>query len=403
MELEALRPEDAGMSLESLSRINDLLQKAILQRCIPGAVALVMRKGRTVYFNNLGMKSLEKKEAQEKDDIFAIASMTKAITSVALMMLYEEGKFNLESPISDFIPEFKKVSVLREFNRTHLTYIPEPLNRPLSIRHLMTHTSGIGYAFLDRRIKDLNLKLGGISPYKNLKDNMSYFAQLPLLHQPGEKWTYGYSTDILGHLIEILSNMSLDRFFEKRIFQPLQMSDTHFHLPPDKFSRYTTRYLKTAGNQLAALPKTLPDKSRTLFLSGGGGLVSTAPDYGRFLQMLLNGGLLEGKRLLSPQTVQLMTRNQIGSLRIQEKEFLFLSGLDHFGLGFMIYSPEGVRHRKINPGSYGWAGSYNTWYWVDPKAELLGILLTQVIPFSDRESVRLYEQFQNLVYDAIVY
>ena len=402
METEALSPENVGMSFSGLNRINELLQQAIRVRNIPGAVALVARRGQAVYFNSLGMKSLETQRSNEKDDIFVAASMTKAITSVALMTLYEEGKFSLDTPISDFIPEFKNASVINEFDKETLSFRSIPLIKPITIKHLLTHTSGIGYAFLDKRLKALSTKFGGISPRKNLKDNMQFFTQLPLLHQPGESWTYGYGTDVLGYLIEVLSNMPLDSFLEKKIFKPLLMQDTHFHLPQEKIQRFTTRYMKTIGNRLIALPKTTPDKSRNLFLSGGGGLLTTALDYGRFLQMLLNEGELEGKRVLKEETVQLMTQNHIDRLLVREREFLFLNGMEKFGLGFMIHTPESVRHRKINPGSYGWAGSYNTWYWVDPKAELFGILLTQVIPFSDQESVRLYEQFQNIVYDSIV-
>ena len=401
MEMESLKPETVGMSFQGLSRINELIQQAIRVRNIPGAVALVARKGQTVYFNSLGMKSLETQTPYEKDDIFVVASMTKAITTVALMMLYEEGKFSMDTPVWDFIPEFKKITVLDKFDKAQATFSSKPLKKPLTIRHLLTHTSGIGYAFLDSRLKALSTKLGGIAPYKTLKDNMSFFSQLPLLHQPGESWTYGYGTDIIGYLVELFSKMPLDAFFEKYIFKPLIMPDTHFHLPREKFNRFTTRYIKAIGNRLVGLPKTRPDKSRSLFLSGGGGLVTTALDYSRFLQMLLNEGELEGKRLLKQETVQLMTKNQIDKLRVKEKEFLFLNGEEKFGLGFMIHTPESVRHRKINPGSYGWAGSYNTWYWVDPKAELFGILLTQVIPFADQESVKLYEQFQHIVYDAI--
>ncbi|MDX2301822.1 MAG: serine hydrolase domain-containing protein [Microscillaceae bacterium] len=402
MEIEALRPEEVGMSLKGLNRINELIQQAIQRRSIPGAVGLIARKGHTVYLNSLGMNSLESNQSLKKDDIFVIASMTKAITSVAVMMLYEEGKFELDTPIADFIPEFRKSTVIQDFDKDQLSYTTQPLKQTITIRHLLNHTSGIGYAFLDARLRALNKKLGGISPHKTLRENMPYFAQLPLLHQPGESWTYGYSTDILGYLIEQVSKMTLDQFFEKKIFKPLLMNDTHFHLPPEKFDRYTTRYLKTLGNHLVALPKTLPDKSRNLFLSGGGGLLSTAFDYGRFLQMLLQGGTLDGKKILSPASIQLMTRNQIDRHHAYEKEFPFLNGLDKFGLGFMIYTPESVKHRKINAGSYGWAGSYNTWYWVDPKAEMYGILLTQVIPFSDQESVRLYEQFQDLTYEAML-
>ena len=347
------------------------------------------------------MKALETQTPYEKDDIFVVASMTKAITTVALMMLYEQGKFSLDTPVFEFIPEFRNVVVLNTFDKKQVTFSSSPVNNPLTIKHLLTHTSGIGYAFLDYRLKALSTKSGGIAPYKTLKDNMPFFSQLPLLHQPGENWTYGYGTDVVGYLVELLSKMPLDTFFEKNIFKPLLMQDTHFHLPREKFDRFTTRYIKTTGNRLVGLPKTRPDKSRSLFLSGGGGLVTTVLDYGRFLQMLLNEGELDGKRILRPETIHLMTKNQIDKLYVREKEFLFLNGQEKFGLGFMIHTPESVRHRKINPGSYGWAGSYNTWYWVDPKAELFGILMTQVIPFADQESVRLYGQFQDIVYDAI--
>lgn len=389
LELSALQPEKIGFSSTKLRAIDALFEIALVNHHIPGAVALVGSQGQAAYFKSVGLRCIEKEEAMQKDDIFAIASMTKAITTVAAMMLYEEGKFLMDQPVYEYLPEFKAVKMLH-------TQAPK---QAISIFHLLTHTSGIGYPFLHEPIKASAKALGGVDPSRSLKDNMSFFAQLPLLHSPGAQWTYGYSTDILGRLIEIWSGQKLDQFFQKRIFEPLGMQDTHFTLPVSKMPRLVTRYIKTVTGKLLGLPKRSPGMP---YLSGGGGLVSTALDYAKLLEMLLNQGKVGNQQLLSPMSIKAMTSNQIGKSWVQEKDFRFLSGHDKFGLGFLIYTSQGLGTRPVSPGSYGWLGSYNTWYWVDPKKNIYGILLTQVLPLADKPSTKLFHNFQDLVYEAML-
>ncbi len=401
MEMAALHPEEVGMSSILLKKVDQRLELATRKNEAPGVVALCARQGQVSYFKSFGFRSLEQRERMQKDDIFAIASMTKAITTVALMMLYEANKFDLDSPIAMYIPEFKHARVFR-FHDPAKKYIEtEPAQKPMNIRHLLTHTSGIGYPFLSKHLRHMSEHLGRIQPQKTLKENMPYFASLPLLNHPGAQWNYGYSTDILGHLIEVLSGLSLHQFFQQFLFNPLGMEDTFFHLPPAKWKRYTTRYARTSNGRLIDLPKHLSDPQKSKFLSGGGGLLSTAVDYGKFLQMLLNEGEYHGRRYLNRETVAMMTQNQIQHLHASEKEFSFLTGKDKFGLGFLVHTKEGLHQSSLSPGAYGWAGSYNTWYWVDPEQDLYGILLTQVVPFSDEISVQLYQDFQELIYGSI--
>ncbi len=398
----AATPAAAGFSAERLARIDKALQKGVDDGKVNGAIGLVIRDGKIVYYKSVGYDK-DPQTPLKKDAIFRIASQTKAITSVAVMMLYEEGKFLLDDRISQYIPEFRNPQVLDKFNKADTTYTTVPAKREITIRDLLTHTSGIGYAQIgtpeSNAIYAKAGVVGGIGVGKILlADKMKILGKLPLLHNPGEKWTYGLSIDVLGYLVEVTSGMSLDEFFRKRIFEPLGMKDTYFYLPKEKYNRLVTLYTEdTDTKKVKPTPATInlngeftrdyPASEGTYF-SGGGGLSSTIYDYALFLQMMLNGGEYNGKRLLSRSSVRLMTMNQIGTVN---------RGANKFGLGFSITTQEGSAQLPVNEGSYDWGGMFATTYWVDPKEKLIGLVYRNVYP----TSWPLPAMFKVLVYQAI--
>ena len=374
-------PASAGISEERLARIDGMLKEAILQNEIPGAVALIARNGKIVYHKAFGMADNESGRALKSDDIFRIASQTKAITSTAVMMLWEEGRFRMDDPISKFIPEFEHTGVLEAFNEKDSTFTTRPLERPITIRHLITHTSGIGYGMIDgdERFRKIYLKAGIIDAFTTepvkIGDNIKKLAKLPLHHQPGEKFTYSEGLDVLGYLIEIVSGMPLDQFFRERIFDPLGMEDTWFYLPDSKHDRLVsvqawqdekwTRFPATAYYD-----PDYPIKGARTFFAGGAGLSSTARDYATFLQMYLNQGELNGVRLLSRTTVQFMMANQIGSL--------LGDGGAYYGLAFGVLDQKGAdMGGRGSLGTFSWGGYFNTQYFADPKEQIIGILMKQ--------------------------
>lgn len=396
-------PESVGFSSERLKRIDDNFKKWVSDRWVNGAVTLVIRDGRIVYYKAFGFDNPATNEAMLKDDIFRIASQTKAITSVAVMMLMEEGKFLLEDPVSKYIPTFANPRVLDTFNEKDTTYTTLPAKREVTIRDLLTHTSGIGYAQIGSKEANAiyfknRITAGLLVSNDRLIDAMSRLGKLPLMHHPGEKWTYGLNTDLLGCLVEIWSGMSLDEFFRTRIFTPLGMHDTYFNVPQTKagrlvnfFTQDSTLTLVRATNAFGngGLDMNYPLVKKTFF-SGGGGLSSTIMDYGIFLQMLANGGAYNGKRILSPSAIRLMTMNQIGNLTI--------GGDTRFGLGFSITTPEESRMSMPKAGTYGWGGAFSTSYFVDPASKMIVLLYQQMWGQHNSE---ISEKFVNLVYQAL--
>ncbi|WP_276479615.1 serine hydrolase domain-containing protein [Paraflavitalea pollutisoli] len=396
-------PAAAGFSAERLQRIDHLLQQYVDSGRMNGAVALIIRNGKIAYYKSLGYDK-SPSDPLKKDAIFRIASQTKAITSVAVMMLYEEGKFMLDDPISQYIPEFRKPGVLDKFNKADSTYTTVPAKREITIRDLLTHTSGIGYAQIGSpEANAIYAKagiVGGIGVGKiRLADKMKALGKLPLFHQPGERWTYSLSVDVLGYLVEVVSGMPLDEYFRKRIFDPLGMKDTWFYLPKDKYNRLVTLYTEDTATQ-----KVVPMPARTgingefasdypamegTYFSGGGGLSSTIYDYAVFLQMLLNGGEYNGKRLLSRNTVRMMTMNQIGDIN---------RGPNKFGLGFGITTEKGSAVLPTQEGTFEWGGMFATTYWVDPKEKLVALIYRNVYPTRWGNLANLYKV---LVYQAI--
>ncbi len=383
--LPTASPEDVGISSERLGRITSKMQEYVDRNKLAGAVAMVARQGKVVYLKSFGMMDIEAKKLMRKDAIFRIASMTKPITSVAVMMLYEEGHFLLSDPVSKYIPEFKNPKVLAPSSSENSRTLV-PAKREITIRHLLNHTSGITYQWnekLGKMYHDAGITHGLLQDESTIGEKIKLLAKMPLLNHPGEKWEYGLNVDVLGYLIEIWSGVTLDKFFQERIFKPLSMKDTHFFLPEEKVSRLVTVYTPEEG-KIKRWPDTLivedamvysttyPYQGPRSYFSGGGGLCSTISDYARFCQMLLNRGKLNGVRMLSRKTVELMTSNSIGDLYIQEQ-----SGYK-FGLGFGIRTEYGQKSELRSLDSFGWGGFWYTHMWIDPKEELIGIFMSQL-------------------------
>ena len=395
--------EAAGFSSERLTRIDDLVNSYIKKGQLNGGVALIVRDGKVAYYKAYGYNNVESKQAMQKDAIFRIASQTKAITSVAVMMLYEEGKFLLDDPVSNYIPEFKSPKVLDKFNAADSSYTTVPSKREITIRDLLTHTSGIGYAQIGSpEANAIYYKagvVGGIGVNKILlADKMKILGKQPIFHQPGERFTYGLNTDVLGYLVEVVSGMSLDQFFRTRIFEPLGMKDTYFYLPKDKQPRLANLYTEdSTGKAVMMTPirqlngemiRDYPNTEGTYF-SGGGGLSSTIYDYAIFLQMMLNGGTYNGKRILSRNTVRMMTMNQIGDIG---------RGVNKFGLGFGVTTERGSGILPVNEGTFDWGGMFATTYWVDPKERLVALFYRNIFP---TRMAGFTEKYKVLVYQAI--
>ena len=389
-----------GFSAERLKRIDDQMNDWVKKGWVSGAVGLVIRNGKIVYYKPAGYNDIAAKSAMKKDDIFRIASQTKAITSVAVMMLYEEGKFLLDDPISAYIPAFANEKVLDKFNETDSTYSTIPAKRQATIRDLLTHTSGLGYAQIGSKEANAiyaknNITAGLDVSSDKLSDAMNRLGGLPLLHQAGEKWTYGLNVDVLGELVEIWSGMSLENFFRTRIFEPLGMADTYFNLPATKASRLVNMYSEDSTGTLQKLTGEAlgghidyPLRKKSYF-SGGSGLSSTAYDYAVFLQMMLNGGTYNGKRLLGRNPVRIMTTNQIGDVAF---------GNDKFGLGFAVVTEKGSGAMPAQEGTYSWGGAFKTSYWVDPKEKMVIVFYRQLLNTSHGE---LVDKFRVMAYSAL--
>jgi CubicO group peptidase (beta-lactamase class C family) len=389
-----------GFSTARLTRIDSMLQRAVDQGEIAGAVALVLRDGQTIYERAVGWSDREASRRMRTDDVFRIASQTKALTSVGIMTLVEEGRLALNDPVSRYIPAYERTTVA---SRSDTGRVIAPARRRITIRDLLTHTAGISYG-TDSLIAPL-YSARGLGPaagwgwYTADKEEpvcttMERLATLPFAAQPGERFVYGYSTDILGCVIERVSGMPLDAFLRARITGPLRMSDTYFFLPPEKQSRLAAVYASTDSG-VARAPVGARGQGHYVegprrSFAGGAGLVSTARDYARFLQMLLDGGALDGVRVLAPQTVALMTSNQTGTLFSQ-------TGMG-FGLGFQTTDRPGADGRIESVGTYGWGGAYGSQYEVDPKQRLVLVFMIQQLPI--RSNVP--QKFPMLVYQALV-
>ncbi len=358
---------------ERLKRIDVWIDGLIAKKRIPGAVVMLVRDGKPAYHKAYGVRELGKPAPMRVDDIFRIASQTKAITSLAVMMLWEEGKFGLDDPIGRYIPAFREQKVIASVNYSDSSFLSKPTRRRITIRQLLTHTSGLDYADIgSEQFTAIYAKAGLTALGKEgavLGRDIDILGALPLAHEPGEKFTYGLSLDVLGRLVEVISGMPLDQFFRTRIFEPLRMRDTWFELPADRRARLVTLHRDSAGtlyptHEVGGLVHPDFPARKVTYFSGGGGLSSTTADYARFLQLFLNGGELDGVRLLGRKTVELMLTNQTPKLDIA------------FGLGFQLETPENDYRSPVSVGSFSWSGAFQTFYWADPRERLVGMIFT---------------------------
>ncbi len=387
-------PDSVGMSADRLARIRPAMQAYVDDRRVAGVMTLAARHGQVVHWDAVGLRDLAAGDPLEPDDIFRIYSMTKPITSVATMMLVEEGKASLDTPVATFIPEFADVEVLAAAGER---VAPD---RPLTIAHLLTHTSGLTYGFFgDDPVDRLYSESGFFTRAEGLDEFARLAAELPLLASPGDRWNYSISTDILGRVIEVASGQSLDAFLRERIFEPLEMGDTGFVVPADQRDRFTGHYAVQDG-ALALVDSPVEGEytQPPPWLSGGGGLTSTASDYIRFAQMLLQDGQLGETRLLAPETVQMMRANRLPEALVPIELGTYLSPGYGFGLGFAVVVDAAASPEPDNEGVFRWAGAANTFFWIDPQAELIGMVWTQINPFAAYD---LEREFQTLVYEAL--
>jgi CubicO group peptidase (beta-lactamase class C family) len=405
----AKRPEDGGFSSERLNRITKFFQADIDKGAIPGAVVLVARNGKVLYFQALGFQDREKQTAMKPGAIFRIASMTKPIASVAIMMLAEEGKIDLLAPVSQYLPEFKdvKVGVEKVDPSTGKPVLSlENPRHPMTVQDLLRHTSGLVYGpfgntLVHQAYRNANL----FDPGQTLAEFVTKLSKLPLAHQPGTAHEYGMSIDVLGRIVEVVSGIPFDRFVEERITKPLDMQDTAFYVSAAQSSRVAELQVDPATGKRpsSALVENLT-KEKQKWFSGGGGLLSTASDCARFCQMLLNGGELNSVRLLSPKTVAVMDSDQLppGIPRVGGYEDLDPSPSlgQSFGLGFAVRTQLGPNPLPGSPGDFFWAGAYGTYFWVDPQEKLSAVLMMQM-PFEQSGYYR--RTLRELVYGALLH
>ena len=408
-DLSTVRPEIVGMSSERLARIKPLLQRYVDEGKVAGIQTLIARKGKIVHFEQVGKLDLDTHSALREDSLFRIYSMTKPITTTAAMILYEEGKLQLDDPVEKYLPAFKNKKVLVDGELVDATHA-------ITIRELMSHTAGLTYGIFGNSVIDQKYRVAmfgeghqfsfnnttinaDASKIKTLDDLVSAIGPIPLQYQPGTQWVYSLSVDILGAVIEKVSGQSLDAFMLERLFKPLRMNDTFFEVPKEKLQRFGTLQAKDAGGKLMVIdrPKTSDFANNVTFFSGGGGLVSSAMDYLRYSQMMLNGGELDGIRILSPTTIDLMTRDQLTqSARLGYDPRPGIMGDVSFGLGFGL-AVKAPRVRSGSKGSYRWAGIAGTDFWIDPKEDLTAMILVQMMGYPPA----LRNEFKTLVYQAI--
>lgn len=399
--IRTLIKHNVSIDYSRLKRIDTLVNEYIKKNYITGAVTLVVKDNQLIQYKGYGYADVDSKKVMKQDAIFRIMSQTKAITSVAIMILYEQGKLLLDEPIANFIKEFKDPVVIDRFNATDTTYTTKPAKRDITFRDLLTHTSGIDYADIGTSIgKSIYAKAGipsGLGYFNaNLLDKMKLLAKQPLQFQPGEKWLYGLNSDLLGSLVEVISGMNLEEFFTKYIFHPLGMQDTHFNLPLSKAYRLASVYTEDSlhhiinwGPSFRNINPSYP-LMKSKYFSGGAGLSSTAFDYAVFMQMLLNKGIYNGHRILSPRSVEMMTSPQLN--------FLY-NGEDNFGLGFALTSVKSAARQAKNEGSFAWGGYYGTTYWADPKLNMVCLIMTQHSPNSHGD---ISDKIKALVYASVI-
>jgi CubicO group peptidase (beta-lactamase class C family) len=399
------KPEDVGLSSERLTRVNAWAQRLVDDGKLAGLTTMVARRGKLVHFNTCGMADIKRETPMAADTIFRFYSMTKPLTSTAVMMLYEEGHFQLDDPITRFLPCFKDMRVSVGGMRGKLETVPA--ERDISFRDLLTHTSGLTYGFMEATPVDGQYRDRGVdfqASDKTLGEVVEVAADIPLLAQPGAEWNYSIATDVLGHLVAVISGKPFDQFLRERVTGPLGMVDTEFHVPADKLSRFAANYTALPDGRLMLIDdpqKSIFGKQRKI-CSGGGGLVSSATDYMRFCRMMLNKGELDGARLLGRKTVELMTTNHLrgdmaamGQARFSESSYYGIG----FGLGFSVMLDPAKAQILGTPGEYAWGGAASTAFWIDPAEDMAVIMLTQLMPSS---TYPIRRELRVLTYQAIV-
>jgi methyl acetate hydrolase len=374
--------------------IDQKLREAVERKQVPGVVALVTDRKGVVYQGAFGVADVATGQPLTADSMFRIASMTKAITSTAVMQLVEQGKLTLDDPVEKYLPEMAKLPVFDSFDAKTGNYHLHMTSKPITVRHVLTHTSGLGYPFTSATLRDFKPRAG------------ETYQDGPLLFEPGEKWWYGTSTDIVGRLVEKISGQTLEDYFRQHIFIPLKMTDTSYNVPEQKAARLVAAQQRNGERMDGAIVKTAVQPGLTIPQPvGGGGLASTASDYGRFVRMLLNGGELDGARVLKAETVALMGQNQIGNVSVpalasalpRSRDFSFIAdGRDKWGLGFLITTDHAPGKRSA--GSLSWGGISNTYFWVDQNRGIAGVILMQYLPFADPAALAVYDAFERAAY-----
>jgi len=420
--------DKAGLSKSRLQRLNKIMHSLVDEGKLAGVQTAIIRNGSIGHYDTYGYADLDSKTPLKDDSIFRIYSMTKPIVSVALMMLYEEGKFLLDDPVHKYIPEFKNIKVYRPLNKNiwplNKIHFVSKSKRPILIIDLLRHTSGLGYGwgkntYVDRKYRN-NIRGYFDKKFKpqDSKKLIQAISKIPLYHEPGTKWRYGISTDICGILIEVLSGQTLDEFLSERIFKPLDMVDTHFQLPKDKTARFTSNYVNKIPKIFRNIANIMgvnisPEGTLTVvdhvekseylknitFYSGGAGLVSTTNDYLQFCKMVLNKGELNGIRIIGPKTIQLMTEDHLKFLPHQRGQVALPNNSTSFGLGFSIVKNVAAKEIIGSVGTHGWGGASGTWFGIDPQENMIFILMIQLYDF---EKLKLSKRFQVMVYQSII-
>ena len=402
-DLKPALPEDVGLSTEGLERVDREVESYIEQGVLAGAVTLTARHGRLVRHRAMGLKDIASGEPLAPDSLFRIFSMTKPVTASAMMILHDQGLWDLDDPIARHLPEFEAVQVLVERKPDGELVLAAP-DHPPTMRELMTHTAGLAYGLQGGSAVDDLYKAAGVWKSANLAEMAQRVASAPLAYQPGSSWSYSIGMDIQGAIIERLSGQSLPEFMQERIFGPLGMVDTAFHVPPEKRRRLATLYFGAPGAPLTEMANPLmrDQEAPPALASGGGGLVSTAEDYARFAQMLLNQGEWRGQRILSPEAAGLQMTNHLPEWMMQKE---FVAGHQHirpgFGIGLngVVFTDPQAAGVPVGEGTYHWDGAAGTWFWVDPKNDLLFVGMIQLLSYS---APPLQARTQTLMADAIV-
>jgi CubicO group peptidase (beta-lactamase class C family) len=390
LQVIARAPATALAAAASPSSVDAALSQAVTRGDIPGVVAMAVTRSAVLYQGAFGIADAATRKPLASDSIFRIASMTKAVTSAAVMQLVEQRRLALDDPAQKYLPEFSDLKVFATFDAASGAYTVRPATKTLTVRHLLTHTSGLGYGFTSATVRDFKPKAGDT------------FAVGPLLFEPGTQWIYGTGIDWAGRIVEKVSGQPLDQYFREHIFRPLRMADTDFSVPDEKGGRVGPVHLRRADGSFEATGNQLRAP-----VNGGGGLFSTARDYATFMQMILNGGVLNGARILSADSVRIMGENQIGAVGVRalktaqpdrSSDFTFVNdGRDKWGIGFMI-STIGEKGKR-SPGSLSWGGIDNTYFWIDQRRGIGGVILMQFLPFADLKALAVYDAFERGVYE----